>query len=212
MDIGNQIQQLKNQKLKAIEEAAKSGNVQSILLHTKAIEKLEKMQKDYGELSISLELLKQNPTSPASSDINPLISHKKRGQLKRAEFVKEAFAQGIEMIHIKGQKYKINNNGFVGIAYASERSPSPNKWFLGLPSDNSMAMVLLCDDEYNKTTTFVFSKEFYEKYKNQFSKDHFGQYKFNIALREGRYTMKLPHIDDIYINEYISKFQNLLIA
>ena len=61
-----------------------------------------------------------------------------------------------------------------------------------------------------KVTDFIFPREFYYTHRNSFSRDHNGQQlKFNIELRGARYTMKIPGMNDTYINEYIGAVNNL---
>jgi hypothetical protein len=209
MDITEEIRTLKTQKLREVADSAATGDVPTVLSHTRIVETLEKLEKQLNEITTTFNALKRSTNRPDSDLIDTGLSHKQMGQIMREKFAEKIRDLGIKASQIRGVRYKIGNDKNAGIAYASERPGSPNKWWLGLPKEDFDVIVLLCKDEYEKVIDFIFPKEFYDVHKNSFSEDQNGQLKFNIMLRNGSYTMKLPGKRNIFINEYIGAIKNL---
>jgi hypothetical protein len=208
MDLKNRIIEMKRQELMEIENAAKCGDVSTVISHTKVVEKLNKLQTQLEQITTVFESIERNKNNREHSSVVKGISPKRKGQIRRQEFIKAAQRKHIELIYEKGVTCRNRDGGLVGIGYASE--VIPNKWWLGLPKKDYNTLVLLCENEYGEVTSFIFTKSFYEKYKNSFSMDkERQQFKFNIELKDGRYMMKITGPNDIYINENIDNFDNL---
>lgn len=217
MELQKRITQLKTQVLKKIEDAAKIGNTSSIVASSKIVEELESLEKQLAQVVNSLDsiekLVERNSgldsleisTSFASQEKG--VSPKKRGQERRTAFVERAQQFGIEILQLKGVRYKVNNRNLIGIAYSGETRP--NRWFLGLPPEDFDTIVLLCERKNGQILSFIFSKEFYEKVKNLVSTDENGQFKYNIAFRNGEYHFMIPERGYEKINLFLDNFDNL---
>jgi len=182
------------------------------------VEELEVLEKQLDQSIDSLDslekLVKQNNMNFSSVQISPLptlkdkrISPKKKGDEIRKTFVSRVQNQGIHIAQLKGVQYKVNNKNFIGIAYSSEIRT--NRWFLGLPFKNFDTIVLLCEKRNGQILNFIFSKDFYDKVKNQLSKDDNDQIKFNISFRNGEYQFMIPQSGYEKINSFIDNFDNL---
>ncbi len=207
-EVLNQVEEVRRH----IKEALERGDDNAILSESRKLEGLKKISKQLSDIKIGLELIEKSKNH--SSNFKQLTSSARAIGLERSHEVREEFfkllrSKGKTISHIRRTLYDIDKK-LVGIAYASERPNTPNRWFLGLPADHYNAFILLCEDEYKQLKRFIFPETFYEKYGNYFSKDSSGgQLKFNIALRSDRYTMKIPEFDDININQFIDAFNNL---
>lgn len=136
-------------------------------------------------------------------------SFKQIGKEERRNFIREAEKRGIILSEEKGQLYRDKSNGLVGIAYASERENTPNRWFLGLPNKKYHSIILICRNENYKTIYFIFPYSLCTKYQDKLSKDKTGgQIKFNILQKNG-FKFSIPGSESITIDEYINKFDNI---
>jgi len=211
MDLKSRIAQLKEEKLALISDAAKGGQTQVVISESRNIEEIERLQKRLREIEVSLENINKK-TCPEPSAILDLeggeVSGKKRGRNKRDDFVERIKELGIQCRLVKGQIYKVNNRALMGIAYSSERK-SGNRWFLGLPSENYEAIVLLCENKSRELEHFILPKDFINAHQDTFSRDENNQIKFNVCLKNGEYQLKIPRGDHVSINEYRDSFENL---
>ncbi|MFQ5639401.1 MAG: hypothetical protein ACE5IR_15560 [bacterium] len=218
MDLQKRIIQLKSQVLRKIEDAAKTGNTSSVVSSSKIVEEIESLEQQLNQVINSLDsiekLVEQNGESLDSVQISSLVtlrdksvSPKKKGEERRTHFVKRAQNLGINILQMKGVRYKVNNRNLIGIAYSSETRP--NRWFLGLPPENFDTIVLVCERKNGQILNFIFSKDFYDKVKNLMSTDDNGQLKYNIALRNGEYQFMIPLQGYEKINSFLANFDNL---
>lgn len=207
-EVLNQIEEVRRQ----IKAALERGDDNAILNESRKLEGLKKISKQLSDIKLGLEMIEKSKNH--SSGFRQLSSSARAIGLERSHVVREEFftllrSEGKTISHIRRTLYDIDKK-LVGIAYASERPNTPNRWFLGLPADQYGAFILLCENEYKQLKRFIFPKAFYEKYCNYFSKDSSGgQLKFNIALRGDLYTMKIPEFNDVNINQFIDAFSNL---
>lgn len=222
MDIINKIASLKNATKIKIEDALKNNQTGFIVAAAKDLDLLERLEKQAEDIKHSLEQFEQQNKETKNFDgysAPKRISNKIRlqgdktfkqiGKEKRQAFIEEANKKGIILTLEKGLLYRNNSGGLVGIAYASERSE--NRWFLGLPNKEYNTIVFICENNFLKKTYFIFPSTFCKKYKDKFSTDKKRyQCKFNISCKNGMYTLTIPDIKPIAINEYINKFDNLL--
>ena len=217
MELQKRIIQLKTQVFRKIEDAAKVGNTSSVVSRSKIIEEIESLEKQLNNVVNSLysieELLKRNGKDLKPMDIYSVglkddsISPKKKGEKRRTSFINHVINLGIDVTQMKGVRYKVNNKNLIGIAYSSETRK--NRWFLGLPSENYITTVLLCERENGQILSFILSKDFYFKIKNLLSTDENGQHKYNITLRNSEYQLMIPQRGYEKINLFLDNFDNL---
>ena len=212
MDLKQVIFDLKEQAIQRLTDAISRRDMAAISDGTRTLENLEKIEKKLGEITMDLERLIASGNHAAE----PVVSSKssKKLSLERAREIRNQFValletQGRAVSRIQGQRLYSIDKKLVGIGYASEQSP--NKWWIGLPMKQYDALVLLCEDEYRKVAKFIFPKSFYEKYRENFSKNKKGnEIQFNIALEDHHYTMQMPGCGhDISIDIYENAFNNL---
>ncbi len=209
MDLRTRIKTIKAQEMEKAARAASLGNISALGLHTRQVEKLDKLEREYEEIDRALAAIEAGTTAPLDPAKPQWASAKKRGQMAREEFVRTAREKGYGLEHYKGVLYTNGADKIIGIAYASERCEK--RWWLGLPLEDYHAFVLLCENKQGHVTRFVFPKEFYNQHRHDFSRKKDGSgVEFNIALAEGRYVLKVPgHRPGVSINIYINKFQYL---
>jgi hypothetical protein len=212
MDLEKEVLNQKEAARERIKAAIERGDDAAILNETRVLEGLVKISKQLSDAKQGLEWIKDGGRK--ASEFRQLSESARAIGLKRSSEIRDEFfnvlrSKGRSVSHMRRTLYEIDKK-LVGIAYASERPSAPNRWFLGLPAARYDAFILLCEDEYKKSTRFIFPKTFYEKYCNYFSKDKSGgQMKFNITLRGDRYTIQIPGFDDININQYIDAFDHI---
>ncbi|MGD1042655.1 MAG: hypothetical protein ABR913_06275 [Sedimentisphaerales bacterium] len=212
MDLENDILNLKEESLGRIKNAVANRDVATISKESRRLEEIEKFEKQMAGIKMGMDRL--NAFGPQNSETmipsrSIRLMGRKRGRETREEIINWLRGQGKQVFHKQGPLYEVNGK-LVGIAYASERPITPNKWWLGLKEAQYDSFVLICEDEYQKVTKFIFPKAFYEKYHDHFSKSENGaQIKFNIWLRDHRFTMQIPMCGDIPIDIYIDAFDNI---
>jgi len=216
VDLQTRINELKTKALRKIENAAKIGNTSLVVSNSRIVEEIDNLEKRLNQLVAALDMLekaiKQNGENLDFSQMERIslpekISRKKRGETKRNSFLKHAQELGLNISQVKGVRYKLNDRHLIGIAYASENRP--NRWFLGLPPENFNTIVLLCEQKKGKMLNFIFSKDFYQKFKSYLSTDENGQLKYNIALRNTDYHLLIPQAGNENINRFLDNFTNL---
>jgi len=207
MDLQFRINQIKNERLRKIKEAATNSDTDSIISNSKILEEVERLEKKLNEISNTLDNLESYTFEITNEKNIEEVSAKERGNIRRNEFIEKIKTIGINLIQKRGVIYKINDGRLIGIASASERIP--NKWFLGLPGNNYDHVVLLCENSKKEVLSFILSKDFYKKYENNLSSDSNGQIKFNIYLRNGKYQINIPQTGNINIDEFIDKYDVL---
>jgi hypothetical protein len=212
MSLENDILNLKEEALRRINTAVANRDIATISKESRHLEEIEKFEKQIAGIRTVVNRL----NTVGSKDSEMVISSRsirlvgrKRGRETREEIVNWLRGQGKQVFHRQGPLYEVNGK-LVGIAYASERPNTPNKWWLGLKAAQYDSFVLICEDEYQKVTKFIFPKAFYEKYRDHFSQSENGaQIKFNIWLRDHRFTMQIPMYGDVPIDIYIDAFDNI---
>lgn len=211
MDLTTRIKKVKNETLKKIEEAAKTGNTSSVVMNSRLVEEIDNLEMNLDQLIASLEKIEnrikngENFALIRIKDEN--ISPKKRGENRRMIFLKQVEKFGFNIYQVKGVRYKFHNRYLIGIAYASEKRP--NRWFLGLPPEDFDNIVLLCERKDGKMLNFIFSQVFYNDVKSHLSVDDNGQIKFNIAKKDSEYQLIIPKIGNQNITKFLDDFNNL---
>ncbi len=203
--------------MKKIEDAAKIGNTALVVESSKIVEEIESIEKQLEQVLNSLssieKIVEQNGALDSVEFSTQLVSQekgispKKRGQQRRTAFVKRAQQFGIDVLQLKGVRYKVNNKNLIGIAYSGETRP--NRWFFGLPHENFDTIVLLCERKNGQIMSFVFTKEFYKRIKIFMSTDNTGQFKYNITFRNEEYQLMIPERGCEKINLFLDNFDNL---
>jgi hypothetical protein len=208
MDIQQSIVAERTIRLKEIAEAALRGDTSRISANAKVLEQLDRLQQRYVQLSEEFRSIGSNEKPNPRSSLPDEMSAKARGRMFRDEIIEEIRKLGHTVHRERGVLCTMAPDKLLGIAYASEIQP--RKWWLGLPIETYHAFVLLCENEHKEMTRFIFPRAFYDKHSDKFSRDSAkNQLKFNIELRDGLYTMKIPGQGDVPINSYIDKFEHL---
>lgn len=191
-----------------IANALKDGNTETIVAAAKDLDLLERLEKQYKEIETAIISFAQKGSFNMGSSQNIKLSNIKIGEEERKVFIQELKKRNIILSKEKGQLYKDKLGGLVGIAYASECAS--DRWWLGLPNKKHRTIVLMCKNDCSKTTYFIFPYIFCERYQDEFGTDKKArQIKFNISLKNGIYTLRMPYSKPITINEYIDKFDNI---
>ena len=129
-----------------------------------------------------------------------------RGLARRKEFINSIKRAGSTLIHQSGAMYLTDSGGLVGIAYASERQP--DRWFLGLPDKDYIAVVLICERDDGEMMNFILPGDFFHTHRHNFSLVK-GQIKFNIVHRGNNYMMTIPKAGNIKINQFLNNISSL---
>lgn len=218
MILESRIKKLKDSALKKVEDAAKIGDTSAVVSSSKIVEQIDDAERKYEHLVSSLDrierALNQNGASIdfsllSSTPEDKKLSYKKKGELRRKLFVERLLQSGINVVQVKGVVYKINDRQFIGVASAYENKNIPNRWFLGLPPENFDTIVLLCERKNGEVLRFIFSRDFFQKYKSHLSTDDRGQTKFNVAQRNTDYVFIVPNIGSVSITNFLDNFDNL---
>jgi hypothetical protein len=214
MDLKNEILKLKDTVKIKIENALKNNQTETIISAAKDLDILGRLEKQHKEMEIVVNSFIQKGNFGKVYAQNAKTSKqdsRQNGKEERQIFVEEAKKRNIDLVMEKGRREVLYQNklgGLVGIAYAYECTS--DRWWLGLPIKKYQTMVLICKNEFLKTIYFIFPRIFCEKYQDKFSTDHKkAQFKFNISVKDGLYTLTIPNIEPIVINEYINKFDNI---
>lgn len=220
MNLKEEILKSKNMAKTKIENALKSNQTEVIISAAKDLEILERLEKQYAKLEIVVSSFIQKGNFDEDYEQNAKTSKQESRQIAEEErqiFIEEAKKRNIDLIREKGRRevlYRNKLGELVGIAYAYECIP--DHWWLGLPNKKYQAMVLICKNESSKIMYFIFPRIFCEKYQDKFSIDwKKAQFKFNISVKNGLYTLiipdteLIPDTEPIVINEYINKFENI---
>lgn len=207
--------------LKRIEQAAKDNNSASVVAETRVLEELERLNRKLSEIKNALDNLESQPELGKSQEAVGMrltkvrsgaeddeeLSFRAKGKARKKEFLGDLETAKITLVHEGGSKYRTKSGGLVGVAYASERQP--DRWFLGLPSEDYITLVLLCETDGGEVLQFILTSDFFEKYRHQFSIVS-GQLKFNVVRRGDRYLMLIPGIKAETINLYLGNYQPLM--
>jgi len=214
MNLKDEILKLKNMVKTKIENALKDNQTEIIISAAKDLDILERIEKQYKEMEIVVSSFMQKGDFSEDYKQNAKTSKqdsRQNGEEERQIFVEEAKKRNIDLVKEKGRRevlYKNKLGGLVGIAYAYECTS--DRWWLGLPIKKYQTMVLICKNENSKKVYFILPRIFCEKYNDRFSTDYKkAQYKFNISVKDGLYTLTIPNIEPICINEYINQFDNI---
>jgi hypothetical protein len=208
MDIIDKMLSLKEILKTKIEHALKNSNTETIVAAAKDLDLLGRLEKQYREIETAIISLAQKGKLNMDMPQPTNKSFKQIGKEQRKTFIQETNKRNIILSEEKGLLYRDKLGGLVGIAYASERTP--NRWWLGLPNKKYRTIVLMCRNDRLKTTYFIFPYTFCERYQDGFGTDKKeNQFKFNISLKDGLYTLTIPDSKPITINEYIDKFDNI---
>lgn len=218
MDFQNRINRLKEQTLNNIQMAAAKAETDTVISHTKLLEKIKEFEKNSY---LELESLEKKIFHPDQKDIDVLskethqlndkkVSAKEKGRIRRNNFIKKLESLGIVLSRVKGVKYRTQNGSLIGIASASEDVKRNNYWFLGLPKGDYDTIVLLCESSKGEVYNFILPDAFYKQNESNFSRDSNNeQVKFNISLRDRKFLMTIPYMDPVTINGYINNFAAL---
>jgi hypothetical protein len=210
MNVEDKILNLKEETKTKIEQALKNNNTDAIVAAAKDLDLIGRLEKQYREIETAIISFAQRGSFDMDKSKKINKSFKQIGKEERENFIREAETRGIILSKEKGQLYRDISNGLVGIAYASECENTPNRWFLGLPNKEYRTIVLICRDEHLKTTYFIFPYTFCTQYQDKFGTDKKDeQIKFNVSVKNGIYTIKVPDSEPIIINEYIDKYDNI---
>ncbi len=224
MNVLSEIDALKSEILQNIEKSLKKNDSARIVASSKLLEELENMYSRYQNLEKQIVTFKKlfNSTDidakhtiiPKSIEAESQVkkpSAKAKGEIRRRKFIEQAQENGINLIHLKGVKYKSNKHNLIGIASASEKSP--DFWFLGLPglpmTGKFDTVVLLCENKSGEIFTFIPPKEFLLKYFDKFSRDSNDQIKFNIRLKHNKFYMIIPGLENQEIDSMLDSYENL---
>lgn len=213
MDLEARIQKAKQKGIQAVQDAARRGDISSVVAISRELEQIEAVLKRKEALMEEarrlLDVLDGKSVTPPAVDENLGPSQKAKGRAMRERFIAECEKRGIRTERIRGQIWRVSGKTVV-IAYASERPSRPNRWFLGVPVGEYDAVVLICEDSDQKVTTFVIPREFYEQHRNNISRDSGGQQlKLNVAEANGRYSIVIPGEGTFTINPYIDAIECL---
>lgn len=230
-DLFNEMMKYKNKIIKDIESAAKYENIKLIISSSEKIKYIENLIQRYEELKTDFNNLSEDIDNyefknivnkklttdkfikPLNNLSDNLLSKKELGEQKRELFIHKLHEKGIYLNNIKGSLYENKNGEIIGIASSSYSNYQKYKrWWLGLPMKDYHAFILLCEQEDENLLPFIFPKEFYNKYKFYISRDKSQkQLKFPIFFKLGKYTLKIPNIENgnILIDKYINNFKCL---
>lgn len=220
MSLDSKLLKIKSIALAKIEEAAKTGDTESIIANSKIIEEIERLAKKTKEIIISVEFLEKKMNTDLNLEISKnnfepeisipngdIFTSRQRGKQKREFFIKKLREKNIQLNPFSGETIFSDEKGkIIGIAFATERQP--NKWFLGLPERDYDAITLLCERENGVVLNFVFPRDFCIKYKDNFSKSK-GQMKFNVVNRHGSFLLLLSGVMNPDITKFVDYYETL---
>ena len=135
------------------------------------------------------------------------LSPKKKGKLRRDEFLQAVRDNGVMLSHIGGVRYRSGRANLIGIASAS--MGKHNTWFLGIRADDYHSIVLLCEDDDQHVYNFILSKQFLNERMRFLSKDENDQLKFRIRRKSEGFFIDIPSWGHINVDDFIDKYENL---
>lgn len=217
----------KNRILDDIREAAKGRNTDRVLEAAAKLREIDELISRQAALDAEVETvigLRSTATAVAHSNgavvetparrtaiVRPTSANlgetaREAGDRRRAGFVKELASRGHLLVPYRGALYKNRLGETVGIASASERTP--DRWFLGLPTDSFRHVILLCERVTGVTKAVCLPKAFIDT-QGRFLSESKGQTKFNVNLRAGHYFMPIPSVGNVRVDEYIDNYQSV---
>ena len=216
MSLRDEITQLRESILQRIEHAARTGSARDVFGSSRLLEATEELLGSYDSLESRLQEIKArvhgangvSPQCPSPEKTNGL-SAKAEGKRRREAFLADARSRGIEMIRIKGVRYRSPNHNCVGIASASETDKYRNRWFLGLAPSSYDGFVLLCEDKTGQVHRFVADSDFSALVLPQLSRDNAGQIKFHVTRNGGRFYLDVPGSERLSMNALLERFEHL---
>jgi hypothetical protein len=228
MELEERIGRLKTKHLKKLEQAARTGDTAAIVRSAAIVEQIESLHKQIAEAKNSLLALEHDQLVPpmtrqrsdaigveraaftkvAENISSQTLGAKLLGKKRRLDFLGYAREKGVSLVLDRGIRYR-KGNKLVGIASASERIS--NRWFLGLPSDNYAAIVLLCEPKNanGSCVRFILGRELYSSIEKLLTKDVNGQLKVNVSKEYQNYFLKVPRREEINIDSCIDSFESL---
>ena len=126
-------------------------------------------------------------------------SAKAKGKQMRKNWLLEQGAQGYPLRQVKGVVYETQMQRRVGIACATERPKTINKWFLGLPDEHYDVVVLLCEDDSREVLDFVLPADLISPIWNLLSRSG-GQVKFHVERNGVNWVLRIPGTGSRSIN------------
>ena len=214
--------ELKHEILHKVENAARNGEIQNVILNSKLLEAVEGLLADYRNIESRFEDLSRMFTRQSNTDLplspsnktlengeknNETLSAKAQGQLRREAFIEIARKKGKRLEQVKGVRYNTDQGDLLGVASASERSSG--RWSFGLPPARYGTFVLLCEDTKGEIHTFIASRDFTRKFMDKLSRDHNGQIKLNVKKTGSKFYLAIPGSHDESIVNLKDQFENI---
>jgi NACalpha-BTF3-like transcription factor len=134
-------------------------------------------------------------------------SRKARGKAARSTWLAGLRSRGVHLRPLGGRAFQTESGHRVGIAYASELSAHPDKWWMGLPEDHYDVVVLLCEESSGNLLDFVLTPDFVSRVWPRLTLSN-GQREWHVVRSGPNYEMDpKKHLGKI--NSYLSHFDSL---
>ena len=217
MSLRDEITHLRESILQRVELAARTGSARDVVDSSRLLEATEELLGSYNSVESRLQEIKSKVNGTQATETIPQIppsptrlGAKAKGKQRRQAFLADAESRGITMIQLKGVCYRSSKHcRRVGIASASENDKYPNRWLLGLPSDNYDGFVLLCEDRTRQVHRFIAGIDFSRAVLPKLSRDNTGQIKFHVTCAGGCFYLHVPSSERQSINALLERFGDL---
>ncbi len=233
MEISNELQQLKEEALKKVREAAESGNVRMVNHYAriaedceKALEKLEELLHTVHTLRRRITLFQEEPegfeiSSPELnfrmrrariSSVPPYKpSPRERGAEARRHWLSQLEVEaGINLTGSGGSTYTAPGGALVGVAYGVELAGKPDSWFLSLPNKSYDVVVLLCETRDGQLFDFVIP---IDELRDAWEATSVGtggrQRKINVKKDNGDFALLVPGGEKVSIGRFLKNYEPL---
>ncbi len=208
MNIQNKIYAKKEEILQMISRAAAQHDTDTVITKALELKGINSIDENSSQTSVNANKINDANRSGArrTSSMMTEMSAKKKGAIRKTEFVETAKHKGIILRKIKGSTYKNEGGEEIGLAFASEKM---ERWFLGLKKGIYLKVVLLCETSDGEVHPIIIPTKLYKENESKLSRDKNGQMKFNILLNNGESYWKIPSADDISIGDLINNFDLL---
>lgn len=222
MDIPMLLSNLRAVVLKKVEVSASNGDVAGVTRWSGALERCQALEGEARDLEErarefkdSLEPSIQQPPQAAATSGGAKINAgsrtataKNKGAAARSAWVDKLSAKGLVLTG-HGKRYQTGTAKRVAIAFASELSGQPNKWFLGLKDESIDIAVLLCEDTGKRLYEMVLPVSNLGRSWSMLSRSADGQIKFHVRKNAQEFLLEVPGSKPIAVTRYVGDYKPL---
>jgi hypothetical protein len=220
MGIPMLLSNLRAMLLKKVEVSASEGNVAGVTRWSGALERCQALEEEARnleerarEFKDSLEPSIEQPPQAAATNGSAKINAgsrtataKSRGAAARSAWVDKLSAKGVVLTG-HGKRYQTGTGKRVAIAFASELSYRPNKWFLGLKDEPIDIAVLLCQDTGKRLYEVVLPVSDLGISWSMLSRSAVGtQLKFNVRKDTHEWLLEIPGSNPVTVTKYMGGY------